>query len=208
MGAPDAMFVGSVDFLRSFIGIIRRPYETYRALSLRRNWWEIAHIALLLVFYFATASLVKTAAFRPYILTRQFLALASTAGATAILVSATLWIVGIRFFGGRGEYLAFARGWAYTLIPTVLWFWTTSILFVAIPPPRTASIQGLAFSILYLTFSAVLFYWKVMLSYLALRFGMKMDLRQIIQTVIVSSPVIALYGVVMYRFGVFKVPFI
>jgi hypothetical protein len=198
---------GLVGFAQNAIGITLRPYDTYRRIAKTRNRWELLAIGGLLLAYFATASIVKTAAFRPYLLTKQFVVLGSGAASTYLFVSALLWAVGRRF-GGVGEFTGFAIAWAYTLMPTVLWFWATSILYVVLPPPRTTSTQGVLFSLFYLGFSATLLYWKIILSYLALRFSLRMDLRQILLTVLVSSPAILLYGIFMYKMHIFKIPFI
>ncbi|OGG09496.1 hypothetical protein A2154_02245 [Candidatus Gottesmanbacteria bacterium RBG_16_43_7] len=194
-------------FLRSAIGIALRPYETYRSIIRRQNVWELFYIAAIMIMYFAGASLIKTAALRPFLLTARFTTLAAGATATYILAVSFLWYTTTRV-GGNGSLRALAIGWAYTLLPTVIWFLMTSVLYVAVPPPRTTRFLGLLFSGIYLVFSTVLLYWKVILGYLTLRFAMRLDLGKILLIATVSSPVFAVYSYIMYKLGIFRIPFI
>jgi len=207
MDTRDALISGLVTFSQNTVGIVIRPYETYRRITLKENVWELPFIALVLAIYFAVASLVHTAAFRPFMLTKQFIVLGSAAGFTYV-VAVTLLFRFARFVGGRGSYRQVALGWAYGLFPTLAWFLTTSLLYVILPPPRTTSAAGMVFSVSYLVFSATLFFWKTILVYLTLRFGMRLNLPRIAAVLGVMIPVMALYSIGMYKLGIFRVPFI
>lgn len=203
----DQLLVAGVSFGRNCIGIITRPYETFRRIVERGSVWELGYIGTFLALYFATASIVKTNAFRPFLLTKQFILLAGASAVTYLVVVVTFWSAS-SFIRKNGQLAHFALAWAYTLIPTLVWFLATSILSVVLPPPRTTSAAGIVFSLLFLVFSATLFFWKAMLAYLALRFAMKLDLAKILVVVGISLPIIGLYSFGMYRLGIFKVPFI
>ncbi len=203
----DELLLSGISFGRTLVGIATRPYETYRRIVDRGKPGELLYIALLLSVYFALVAGVRTAAFRPFLLTKQFIVLGSAALATYILVVSLLWSVG-NWVGGRGSLVGLMLAWAYTLVPTICWFFATSILYVFFPPPRTASIQGMAFSILYLVFTVTLFFWKGMLGYLTLRFGLRLDLGKILLVTAVCVPIVTLYSVWMYRMGIFRVPFV
>ena len=198
---------GCIGFIRSSIGLVTRPYETYRHIANHGSLWELVPLAFLLSCYFAIASLVKTAAFRPYLLTKQFFILAGFVVVTYCITVFLLWGVS-RILRGEGTLVVVARTWGYTLIPTLLWFLVTSLLYVVFPPPRTGRPLGILFSALYLSFSTVLFFWKVILSYLTLRFSMKLDLVRIIVVFSIVGMIMASYSVIMYKLGIFKVPFI
>lgn len=198
---------GGVLFGKNVYGVATKPYETYRSIVEKSSWWELAYLAIVLASYFALASLVRTAAFRPYLLTRQFMYLGMAAGISYIVIIATLYIAA-KAVGGRGTLKGLSIGWAYTLLPTVSWFLGTSILYVLLPPPRTASVPGMLFSFLYLVFSVVLLFWKVTLAYLTLRFSMKLDLVRIGAVTAISAPFLAVYSFLMYRWGIFRIPFI
>lgn len=202
-----SLLSGGISFGRNTIGIITRPYETYRRMVEQGSPWEIVYIGIILAAYFALASLVKTAAFRPFLLTKQFVLLAAGAGGGFLLTVCTLHGVS-RLVGGEGKLGKLGIAWAYTLLPTALWFLVTSILYVLLPPPRTTSTLGMLFSILFLVFSATLFWWKVTLAYLTIRFGMKLDLARIAIVILLSVPIIAIYSMGMYRLGIYKVPFL
>jgi hypothetical protein len=203
----NMMLVSAVTFGRSLIGIVLRPYETYRNIIDRANIGELGVVACILWFYFLLASFVKTSLFRPFLLTQQMMLLISAAGITYFLTVGLFWAAG-RLFGATGSIRGFMVGWGYSLIPTVAWFFMTSLLYVLFPPPRTASTQGIVFSMLYLFISTTLLFWKVTLSYLALRFGLRLDLIKILMISSVVLPLLGLYSIGMYRLGIFRIPFI
>jgi len=203
----DQLLIAGVSFGRNCIGIVLHPYEAYRRIVREGSLYELIYITSLLIFYFALASVVKVAAFRPFLLTRQFIVLVSAVVATYCVVICLLWLVGQKM-GGKGTLRGVAIAWGYTLVPTVLWFFVTSLLYVVLPPPRTTSLAGIALSALFLAFSATLFLWKLMLGYLALRFGLKLDLARILVVVAVVGPVVGIYSYGMYQLGIFKVPFV
>lgn len=201
------MVVAFYKVARTVVGLVLKPYETYRAIVNHGSLWELIPLSLLIFSYLIIASAVKTAAFRPYMLTKQFVVLAVAVGITYGLVVGLLWIVG-RMVGGRGNVRGIVLGWAYTLVPTVCWFLVTSILYMVIPPPRTEAPLGILFSLLFLLFSSVLFFWKLVLSYLTLRFSLKIDLFRIVIICAISIPIIGIYSLGMYQLGIFKIPFI
>ncbi len=202
----DALAVAGVSFARNVIGLIIRPYETCRRIAERSSLGELIFIALLLALYFATASFVRAPSFRVFFLTRHFATLALATGGTFIVVVALFWLIG-SFVGATGRPRGFLLAWAYTLVPTLLWFLVTSLLYVIIPPPRTARPLGIFFSVLYVSFSATLLFWKVTLGYLAIRFGMRLSLGKILIVTGIVLPILGLYSIGMYRMGIFRVPF-
>lgn len=203
----DHLLSAAISFGRNAVGAVTRPYETYRSIVESANGWELVCVAGLIAGYFTLASLVKVAAFRPFLLTREFMVLLGAAAVSYGVVVSLLWIVG-RLVGGRGTFAGLACGWGYTLLPTVIWFFTTSALFVLLPPPRTTSMAGIVFSGLFLVFSVTLLFWKLTLGYLTLRFGLKLDLARILVAAGIAAPIVGVYSVGMYRLGIFRVPFI
>lgn len=203
----EQLIIGGIAFGRNMIGILLRPYETYRRLVERGTLWELLYIGILLAAYFSLAALVKTASFRPYLLTRQFIVLAAGAAGGFGVAVGSLWLGG-RLAGGKGKLSALALAWGYTLVPTTLWFLATSLLYLLFPPPRTARPQGVTYSLLYLVFSTALLFWKAILAYLTLRFGLRLDLGRILVAAAVTLPALTGYSFLMYRWGVFKVPFL
>ena len=207
MGLSDAIIFHGIRFSRTSIGLITRPYETYRKLIERGRAGELFFVAALLLFYFALASLVKVAAFRPFLLTKQFLVLGLGAGSGALLSILLISVFG-KILGAPVRVGSVVMAWAYTLLPTVIWFLATSLLYVILPPPRTASFAGMLFSMLFLVFSATLLWWKVTLVYLTLRFTLRFDLGKCLLVSLFSAPFLVAWSVMMYTLGIFKVPFI
>lgn len=187
--------------------MVTRPYETYRRIIEHGSMWELGIIAMLLSIYFLTASLVKVPLFRFFLLTREFIVLAGAVFLTFLIIVTLFWLAG-RVVGSRGAWRRIAIGWGYGLLPTLFWFWMTSLLYVLIPPPRTTSVWGVTFSVLFLLISIALLSWKIILSYLTLRFALKLDLGKIILICCLVFPVMGLYSVGMYKWGVFRVPFL
>ncbi len=185
----DALLIAGVSFGRNTIGLVIKPYETYRRIIDRGSAWELVYVAVLASLLLV--SIVKVGA----------------AAVTYTLVVSAAWFVG-QCVGGRGTLKSVALGWGYTLLPTVCWFFMTSLLYVLLPPPRTTSFAGIAFSVLFLVVSATLFFWKLTLGYLTLRFGLKLDLARILVVVAVVAPIVGAWSWGMYRLGIFKVPFL
>ncbi len=203
----DQLLVASVAFGRHMVGLMTRPYETMRRIIDRGNAWDLAFIAAFVAGYFSLASFVKTAAFRPFLLTRQFVVLFAAAVVSYGVAVGLWWLLGRAIHAG-GTLKRFAIGWGYTLVPTTYWFLVTSLLYIVIPPPRTTSTKGILFSMLYLVFSATLLTWKTMLCYLALRFGMRLTLGNILFVSAVGLPALGIYSIGMYQLGIFRIPFL
>lgn len=203
----DTVITLCYSFGRTCIGLVTRPYETYRRIINHGNIFELVPLGILLFGYLLIASLVKTAAFRPYLLTKQFILLGSAAGLTYMTVVGLLWITST-LFRGKGTLRQLFLGWGYTLLPTIGWFLMTSLLYVMFPPPRSGRPLGIMFSGIYLVVSSVFFFWKLMLSYLTLRFGMRLDLGKILLVTCCVIPFLILYSIGMYRLGIFRIPFI
>lgn len=183
----DHIFIAGISFGKNCVGLVVRPYETYRRIVDKGTMWELAYIAIL----------IAASAFR-------FLA---PTVVTYMLVAGLLWVVGCGI-GGKGSLGKVAIAWGYTLIPTACWFFMTSLLYVLFPPPRTTSMAGVAFSVLFLIVSATLFFWKLTLGYLTLRFGLKLDLARILVVIGVVGSIMGAWSYGMYRLGIFKVPFL
>lgn len=207
MDGIGSIIVDGVTFGRTCIGLITRPYETYRRILHHGKVGELGFIAVLLGAYFALASIVKVAAFRPFLLTQQFIVLVLGAISGALVATVSLFVAG-RVLGAKAKLEVLLLAWSYTLVPTVCWFLATSLLYLLLPPPRTTSALGITFSLLFLVFSATLLWWKVTLSYLTIRFGLKLSFGKSILVALMCAPGVFVWAWLMYLIGVFKVPFL
>ena len=202
-----SLIVALIDFGRNVVGLVTRPYETCRRIAEKANLWELTYVGAVLSLYFVLASVVKVAGFRPFLLTRQFIVLAAAAGVTYCFVVGLFWEIGRRV-AVNGKLRSLAVLWGYSLLPTAAWFFITSILYILLPPPRTTSMQGILFSVLFLVFSVTLFLWKMTIAYLSLRFGLRIGLGKILVVSAVALPILVLYSFGMYRLGIFRIPFL
>lgn len=207
MDVASALIVDGVAFGRTLIGLMTRPYETYRRIVLHGRSGELIFVALMLSCYFVLASIVKVAAFRPYLLTHQFVLLALGVASGVLLSVLCLYAVAY-VLSAPVKLKPLIIAWGYTLVPTVMWFFSTSMLHVLLPPPRTASFPGIVFSIVFIVFSITLLWWKITLSYLTIRFCLKLNFVKSLLIALACAPVLTGWSVVMYKIGVFKVPFL
>lgn len=207
MDSLSRYLLAGLSFTRHAIGSIQRPYETYRELVTKPNVRELPYIALLCFGYVGLATLIRIPEFRFHLLTKQSVLLSLGALGGYLLTIVVIALVG-RAWKAKLDLKAIAVCWGYTLLATVAWFLITSVLFVLFPPPRTGSIKGISFSFLYLVFSSVLFFWKIELYYLTLRFTLRLDMSKIIMSSFVIFPVLAIYALAMYKIGIYKVPFL
>lgn len=195
-------------FMKISIGCLNNPYVTYRELEKKTEANRSAVLIwFLATFYLLFASLIRNGLHNPYLLTWQFnkLITATVIGSAGIIF--LIYLLGTRL-GGKGNLIALYRLWSFTLLPTIIWFFLTSLFFLLLPPPRTLSLWGKLFSLVFISLSIALLYWKIILYYLTLRFGLKLDLWKISQITSVVVPVVVIYSLLTYNLGIFRIPFI
>lgn len=197
----------AVLFLRNTFGCVNSPYVTYRRLAARTSLFQTVFIFALVFAYFAFASAVRTGISNPYLLTLKFNSLILGWGIGFLGIITALYVLG-RMAGSIVSFKTLFFLWSYTLLPTLVWFFLTSLMYLAFPPPRTLSMMGKLYSVLFISFSIGLLLWKIILYYLTLRFGAKLDLWRISLISAVLSPLIVGYSILMYRFGIFRIPFL
>ena len=189
-------------------GTIKRPYETYRHLAEGKNISPAIPIFLLCLAYFGWTTLIHVGLKNhPLLISFNFLKLTTVSIATFGIVLYALFVVS-HAFGGKGTIRNLFLPWAYSLLPTLIWFFATSLLWFLFPPPRTISLPGKSLSIVFLIFSSFLFFWKGVLYYLTLRFGMKLSFLRVIGVSAIIFPLGFLYSILMYKLGIFRIPFL
>lgn len=195
-------------FARNSIGVLQTPYESCRRLSKGNNLEQSIPIFLIVLSYFAWSALAHHGiSAHPFLLTFSFGRLLTAAVVTYVLVIGSIVVVG-KVFRSKGSVKSVFLPWTYSLLPTVAWFFATSLLWFLFPPPRTTSFTGQLLSFAFIVFSLFLLFWKGVLYYLTLRFGLRIGLWKIISVSIIIFPLGALYAIAMYRLGVFRIPFI
>ncbi len=105
-------------------------------------------------------------------------------------------------------FSSFLFTFSYSLLPTLVWFLSTSVLFIFLPPPRTFSLLGKGFSIFFIAYSLSLLIWKLILGYLAIRFSSKQNFFIIIFMIIFYLIWFTPYSIFLYQLKLFRIPFI
>lgn len=171
-----------------------------RKISEERDYGQIVVIFFFIYLYFTVANRFRPFDYDPILL---------------YLVTIVTYIVSICFFYGmswlvnrKAQLSSFVFTLGYGLIPTLLWFTINSFLYYLLPPPRTLSVSGKVFSLVFITFSISLLLWKVILLYLAIRFSSKLNLFKIVYFLLIYMCALAPYIIYLYLMGIFRVPFI
>ncbi len=185
-------------FVASFLIVLRRsilliltPYRTMRKISLETDKLQIFWIAFFVVTYFLTVGLVKILTF------------------IVLFVSTILFMLAVGIsLKKKIKISSMLFTFSYGLLPTTIWFYMSLVLLYLLPPPRTQSLQGKVFSVLYVSFSLSLLLWKIILSYLAIRFSLKLGFYSTMIALIFYIGFIAILSYFGLTLGLSKVPFI
>lgn len=185
-------------FVASFLIVLRRsilliltPYRTMRKISIETDKLQIFWIAFFVVTYFLTVGLVKILTF------------------IVLFVSTILFMLAVGIsLKKKIKISSMLFTFSYGLLPTTIWFYMSLVLLYLLPPPRTQSLQGKVFSVLYVSFSLSLLLWKIILSYLAIRFSLKLGFYSTMIALIFYIGFIAILSYFGLTLGLSKVPFI
>ncbi len=195
-------------FGRNAIGCINDPYITYRKLTQERSAVsQTVIITIFVILYFFFVSLARGGLEHPLVLTLKFNILLLTSLSGFFGMIGLIYILG-KILGNSGKIKSIYVLWSYSLIPTLVWFIITSLLYLLIPPPRTLSITGKVFSVVFIAFSLAVLLWKLILFYLTVRFSLKADLKKILLITIIILPLVIIYTLISYQLKIFRIPFI
>lgn len=186
---------------RNFFRLIFYPYPTMRKIAQEKDWWQVVTIYGLVYGYFIFANIVRRKTIHPFIISSS-----SFVSFVFFLLTFFLTVGFFSLFGKQIKSLIFS--FAYGLFPTLIWFFTTSFLYLLLPPPRTLSFLGKSFSLVFISFSLILLFWKIILFYLSLRFSLKLNFYKILYPTILFLVWFWPYSVVLYKLKVFRIPFI
>jgi len=182
------------------VQLIRSPYKTIRIISNDVNYSQIYVIFVLIYLYFIFADFVKRFNYAPTLIYAVFLL-------NFLLSSVFFYFMNVVQIK-RSDIRPFIMTFAYSLMPSLIWFTINTSLFLIFPPPRTSSILGTLFSIFFIIFSMGMLFWKIQLVYLSLRFATKASFLSIAYAVILYLCIFAPYSVLLYYAGIFRIPFI
>jgi len=188
--------VSLIIFLRRSIGLIITPYATMRAISMEKGWKDTIWIGILAVFYFLITNSVR-------FWINGFL------GAVGLFMGSVIFFSLLPAGGDKRErFMRMIKTWGYTLLPTLIWFYSTLIFYFIVPPPRTTSILGQSFSIFYIAFSGSLLVWKIILIYLSIRFSLRVHLYRVIYYFLIYLTLSIPLWILLYSLGVSRIPFV
>ena len=196
-----------IEILTSFLIVFRRfffliffPYKTMRKIAAEKDFWQIVILFSLVFIYFKFAYFLRD---KPYPATFTFLVF------FLHFFLSTLFFYLLSWFSEKDLKLSsFIFTFSYSLLPTLLWFLSTSILYIILPPPRTFSLLGRAFSIFFIAYSFSLLAWKIILLYLAVRFSTKLNFYRIVYLMILYLIWFIPYCLLLYYNRIFRIPFI
>jgi len=189
--------------INRFVGLIFNPYKTMRKISVEKDYYQPVFIIGIILIYFKFIYYLRDKIY-PATLT-YFLFIINV-----FLTIIFFYLLSKLFSKNKKEisFSSFIFTFSYSLLPTIIWFLSTSILFIFLPPPRTFSILGKGFSIFFVAYSMSLLIWKFILVYLALRFSSKQNFFRIIFMLIFYLIWFIPYSIFLYQFKFFRIPFI
>lgn len=206
----DLLYIArySTDLIRILIGLFHRPYETYRTLSQRQDLRFVPFVFVFILVYLLLAGVAKGGLrIHPLFLTASFFKIVS--GIAALYIGVIFFFIFCgRVLQAEVNIKRLINLWTFTLIPTALWFIMTPLFFIVLPPPRGFGFAGQLASSVFIALSISLLFWKIILYYLTLRFGLKISMGKILVITTFFLPLASLMSIILNRMGVFRVPFL
>lgn len=174
-----------------------------RKISLEKDYYQPALIIGIIFLYFKFVYYLRDKVYPATLIYLLFIA-------DFLLTISFFYFLSKIFIKNKKEvtFRGFFFTFSYSLLPTLIWFLTTSILYIFITPPRSFSILGKGFSIFFITYSISILIWKLILMYLAIRFSSKQNFFRIIYMMIFYLMWFTPYSILLYYFRLFRVPFI
>ncbi|PIS15938.1 hypothetical protein COT62_01085 [Candidatus Roizmanbacteria bacterium CG09_land_8_20_14_0_10_41_9] len=195
------------DFLVSLFLVIRRsiqlivsPYRTMRKISQETDFLQILIIFFFIFVYFLFVALIRNSPIHSIVNMGIFL---FQFGVTV------LFFYGIGVMASKkGNFYSYLFTLSYTMLPTFVWFTVNTTLFLVFPPHGTLSFFGKGFNMLFLSFSLSIFFWKILLVYLAIRFSSGWSFFRILYVFLLYLIVLFFYWYLSLYFKLFLVPFL
>ena len=187
-------------FLKRALLLVLYPYKTMRRISRERDTTQLWIIFFFVFSYFLIADKVRLSA--------DLFPLHFIVTMINFIFTVYFFYFLARLFSRETSLMPFIFTLGYSLIPTLIWFFTNLILFVLLPPPRTWSLPGTLFSVIYIIFSISLLFWKLILVYLGIRFSSKLSALRIVYYLALYLCIFLPYSFFLYLMALFRIPFI
>lgn len=186
-----------------FVGLILNPYKTMRKISLEKDYYQPVFIIGIIFIYFKFIYYLRDKIYPATLIYFLFII-------NVLLTVVFFYLLSKLFSKNKKEinFSSFLFTFSYSLLPTLIWFLSTSIIFILLPPPRALSFLGKRFTILFVTYSLSLLIWKLILIYLAVRFSSRQNFFRIFYMIVLYLIWFIPYSVFLYQFKIFRIPFI
>ncbi len=189
--------------IRNFLLLIFSPYKTMRKINQEKDYYQILIIASLIFLYFKFIYFLRDKTYPATLIYILFI--------LNFLLTVTFFYILSKLFNPNKKKIVFSSfifTFSYSLFPTLIWFLSTSMLYIFLTPPRTLSFLGKGFSIFFVAYSLSLLIWKLILVYLAIRFSSKQNFFRIFYIIILYLTWFIPYSIFLYQFKLFRIPFI
>lgn len=179
--------------------------------EISKEWDPLQNLFLLTACcaYFLYAASIRYKSVNPIVITPS--AVSSSLGflMTYILSVGFLFIMG-RIMGNdeKDSLKKLSMLSAYSVLPTLTWFYLTSTFFVLVPPPRYETPLGILFSIFFIMYSLTLLNLRIMMLYMTIRFSLRTTFLNTVKIMASYLSVLLPYSLLLYKIGLFRVPFI
>lgn len=197
----------AVLFINNFIGLILTPYTTMRKIAGEKDVAQLVFMHIIAIVYFVMGASIRQKTLHPFIISQSSM-ISYVVFVFSFFLTVTFFYSISRILSKRPMIKPLIFTFTYALVPTVLWFYTTSLLYYLLPPPRTASFFGQSFSLLFIVFSMTLLMWKLQLFYLSLRFSLKLSFYQVLYYFVLYLLWFVPYSYSLYQLRIMRIPFI
>ena len=137
--------------LNRFVGLILNPYKTMRKISLEKDYYQPVLIIGIIFLYFKFVYYLRDKVYPATLIYLLFI--------IDFLLTVLFFYFLSKILSKNKKEIIF-RGFfftfSYSLLPTLIWYLTTSILYIFITPPRSFSILGKGFSIFFIAYNYIL----------------------------------------------------
>lgn len=215
----SSILASSILVVRNFARLIFSPYTTMRKIS---SSWDLNQAVIiwgLVYIYFVYRSTVRFGNLSPAVIFQNSSTLFVYFFITFLLLVSFFVLIGELLCGAEEGSIVSKSNinsrikkvimvFSYSLLPTLVWFFVTSSLYIVWPPPRFPTVLGKTYTIIFLVFSVTLLMWKIVLWYLSLRFSFRMGFYTILFAMILFMTWFLPFSIFMYTQSIFRIPFI
>jgi hypothetical protein len=183
-----------VNFAYTVGSFVYNPFDNFRRVTKHKNPLVSLPIWFLIFVYFFLSGFIYRKSSMIAILLFSFFVL--------------IFLIISSIFRKKIIFQEILNVWSFSYLPTLLWFWVNLLLYVFLPPPRSHFFSGYIFAFVYLFFSLLCLYVKIICLFVLFKFVIKLNLTKTIVSMFVIWGVVICLGIVLYHLHLFRIPFI